>query len=91
MNINHYKYCFVLGIAAILLLLFPEDATAQCAMCRATVENNMSDDATNFASNLNLGIIYLFAAPYILVSVVAILWYKKSKANARKIRIQRHY
>lgn len=90
MKTNHYKYYFVLAFVA-LLLLFPEGATAQCAMCRATVENNVSDGAAGFASNLNLGILYLFLAPYLLVSVVAIMWYKQSKANARKIRIQRHY
>lgn len=91
MKINFYKYCSILAFMVLLLLLFPEGATAQCAMCRATVENNVSDGAAGFASNLNLGIIYLFAAPYLLVSVIAILWYKKSKANARKIRVQRHY
>lgn len=91
MKTNQSKYYFVLGIVAILLLLLPEGATAQCAMCRATVENNISEDAAGFASNLNLGILYLFIAPYLLVTVVAILWYKQSKANARKIKIQRHY
>lgn len=91
MNRNLYKYYVLLSIAVLLLVLLPEGATAQCAMCRATVENNISEDAAGFASNLNLGILYLFVAPYLLVSVVGILWYKQSKANARKIRVQRHY
>lgn len=63
---------------------------AQCAMCRATVENNVSAGDTSLASGLNLGILYLFATPYVVFLVIAFLWYKQSKKNAKKVRILRY-
>ena len=50
---------------------------AQCAMCRATVENNASNGDVAIAEGLNTGILYLFSMPYLLILVIAILWYKK--------------
>lgn len=58
---------------------------AQCAMCKASVETNVSEDGVGFASQLNFGIMYLFAAPYLLVMVIAYLWYKKSKEHKRQL------
>jgi hypothetical protein len=57
---------------------------AQCAMCRVTLENNVSNGEPSVAAGINSGILYLFAAPYLVISVVAFLWYKKSKENAQK-------
>jgi len=66
-------------------------AFAQCAMCRATVENNVSNGEVGIASNLNIGILYLFFAPYLVIGVVGYFWYKSSKKNASKITIQRNF
>lgn len=90
MNKNHYKY-YALGVFLLIMMVPFQDVTAQCAMCRATIENNVSDGVTGLASGLNLGIMYLFMTPYLVVSVIAFMWYKKSKANARKVRISRAY
>ncbi len=68
-------------IAFGVLFLINFSAKAQCAMCRATVENNVSDGDVGLASNLNFGILYLFLAPYILVAVIAFFWYRNSKLN----------
>lgn len=65
-------------------------AVAQCAMCRATVETSMADGNITIAAGLNMGIFYLLAAPYILISVIAYLWYKKSRENAKKVKAVRH-
>lgn len=64
---------------------------AQCAMCRATVENNVSNGDVGLASNLNLGILYLFVTPYLVIGVIAFFWYKKSKANAKKVSLSSYY
>lgn len=64
---------------------------AQCAMCRATVENNVSNGDIGLASNLNLGILYLFVTPYLVIGVIAFLWYKKSKQNAQKVRLASYF
>jgi hypothetical protein len=75
----------------ILALLSVNEALAQCAMCRATIENNVSAGETAIGSGLNLGILYLFVTPYLLISVLAFLWYKKSRENAKKIRALRYF
>ena len=70
-----------------LLLTFtvvPFLIQAQCAMCRTQVVNNVSQGETTFAAGLNMGILYLFCAPYLLIGVVAVLWFKHSKVSERK-------
>ena len=54
---------------------------AQCAMCRATLENNISNGEIGIAENLNLGIMYLFVMPYTAIAVVGYFWYRSSKLN----------
>ena len=75
-----------IGIAlltAAFWLLAQTITLAQCAMCRATLETNVSNgDETVLAAKLNIGILYLFVAPYLVVAAIAYLWYK----NSRKAR-----
>ena len=59
-------------------------ASAQCSMCRTTLENNVSNGNIGIAAGINFGILYLFFAPYIAVAVIAWLWYRTSKSNERK-------
>lgn len=60
---------------------------AQCAMCRTQIKNNVSHGETEMAAGLNNGIMFLFFAPYIVVGLVAFLWFRYSKVNERKISI----
>lgn len=60
---------------------------AQCAMCRTTIENNVSAGDTALGSGLNLGILYLFVMPYLIIATIAYFWYKKSRENAKKVNI----
>lgn len=53
-------------------------------MCRASLENNVSNGDAGISASLNTGILYLFAMPYLMVIVIGILWYRYSRANARK-------
>jgi len=55
------------------------DLSAQCAMCRATLENNVSNGDIGIAAGINFGILYLFAAPYMVIALIAFFWYKTSK------------
>lgn len=57
---------------------------AQCAMCKATLENNISNGDIGIAAGINFGILYLFFSPYVAIAVIAFLWYKTSKRNAQK-------
>ena len=60
------------------------DILAQCAMCKASVETNVNEDGIGFASKLNIGILYLFATPYLLAMIIGYVWYIKSKEHKRK-------
>ncbi|MEX2233403.1 MAG: hypothetical protein WD824_14665 [Cyclobacteriaceae bacterium] len=55
------------------------NASAQCAMCRSTLENNFSNGDPGIAAGINTGILYLLMLPYLAVVVIGILWYKSSR------------
>lgn len=59
-------------------------AVAQCAMCRATLENNVSNGDIGIAAGINTGILYLFVAPYLAVGVIAWFWYRNSKRHGQE-------
>ncbi len=69
---------------AMLLLFSIGETMAQCAMCRATLENNLSNGDPGIAAGINFGILYLFVAPYLAVAVVAFFWFKTTRSNAKK-------
>ncbi|WP_010137118.1 hypothetical protein [Ochrovirga pacifica] len=54
---------------------------AQCAMCKAVVENGDS----GLAEGLNDGIVTLMIIPYILVAIVAFVLYRYFKANKEQV------
>lgn len=56
-------------------------AEAQCAMCRTTLENNVSNGDIGIAAGINFGILYLFTAPYLVIGLIAFFWYRSSKNN----------
>lgn len=67
-----------------MVLMSGVSSLAQCAMCRATLENNLSNGNIGIAAGINFGILYLLLAPYLFVILIAYLWYRTSKNNARK-------
>lgn len=76
----------------LFFLLVQFDSSAQCAMCRTTVESTISNGRSNIATGLNTGILYLLTAPYLLVSAIAFLWFRQSKKEQQdriaKLRIR---
>lgn len=60
------------------------DVAAQCAMCRTTLENNYSNGDPGIAAGINTGILYLLSMPYLVVGILAYLWYKSSKNASKK-------
>jgi hypothetical protein len=79
-----------IGLLSLILLTTVADTFAQCAMCRATLENNLSNGNPGIALGLNFGIMYLFFAPYLAVGVLAYFWYRTSKNNALKESFKRN-
>ncbi len=75
-------------ILVIFLLSLAPELMAQCAMCRGSVESTISNGRSGVASNLNLGILYLFVAPYLIVATIGYLWYRNSKQeHGRRLEI----
>ncbi len=71
-------------ILVFTLFLVSFDSFSQCAMCRTTVESTISDGRSTIASNLNKGILYLFAAPYLSFFGISYLWFYQSKKEEEK-------
>ncbi|MFV9552324.1 hypothetical protein [Algibacter sp. PT7-4] len=61
-------------ISTLISTLFFIKSNAQCAMCRAVLENEAGQTA---AEGINDGIVYLMAIPYILVAGIGYFIYKK--------------
>ena len=61
---------------------------AQCAMCRASVENNVSNGDTSIGAGLNNGILYLFIMPYLIAGVIGFFWYRAAKRKKQKLAIR---
>ncbi|GGK12644.1 hypothetical protein GCM10007962_03710 [Yeosuana aromativorans] len=61
-------------IILILVLFISIPADAQCAMCRAVLENEEGQSA---AAGINNGIVYLMAIPYILIAGIGVIIYRK--------------
>ena len=71
-------------LAVVVMVLFTFSVKAQCAMCRATLENNLSDGELEVGSSINNGILYLFVMPYLTIGLVAFFWYRNSRLNVAK-------
>ena len=71
-------------VVLILMMSILPETLAQCAMCRATLENNVSNGNIGIAAGINFGILYLFFTPYLAVGAIIFLWYKTSKSNVQQ-------
>jgi len=69
---------------SLLLALSSIASFAQCAMCRATLENNFSNGKPGIAAGINTGILYLLSMPYLAAMIIGYFWYRSSKLNGNK-------
>lgn len=81
-----YKKLKYIFLSLLLTVLCQAHALAQCSMCRASMENSLSQDSDQFSSGLNTGILYLFIMPYLIIAVIAYFWYKASRKNGNRKR-----
>jgi len=63
------------NITLILVLFFVLESNAQCAMCKAVVENGGLD----MAEGINSGITYLMLFPYLLVALLGYVLFRYKK------------
>lgn len=78
-------------LTALLVVFSASLGFAQCAMCRATVENNVSNGDTTVGAGLNMGILYLFSAPYIALAAIGYVWYRHAKKKKQMIASGRRF
>jgi hypothetical protein len=62
-----------------LIFVFSGQLDAQCAMCKSAAESTLKNDPSSMAKNLNTGILYLMAVPYLMIAFIfrkqiATLW-----------------
>lgn len=66
--------------AVVILVMISATSFGQCAMCRATAENASENVDKGIGEGLNSGILYLMGAPYILLAIVGIIFFRKKIA-----------
>lgn len=76
---------FKISLAFALFLITQVNTFAQCAMCRASVENNVANGDTSIGAGLNAGILYLFVMPYLMAMVIGFFWYRAAKKKKAKL------
>lgn len=80
---------FISKISLVLLLTFAfnfitiESTTAQCPMCKISAESNLKEGGTA-GKGLNKGILYLFAAPYLMIGGLAFMYFRNRKNNSEE-------
>lgn len=74
----------IVVICIILLTCITVDLTAQCAMCRATVESS-AKTPNGKGKGINSGILYLMVIPYLMAAGIGYFWYKHSRKETAKL------
>ena len=73
------KYGVALALGFLFVVL-ADSAEGQCVMCKAVAEDSAEDGG--LGAGLNKGILYLMAVPYILLSALFFVIYKKWKEDS---------
>ena len=73
----------IIVIILLFTVLFIAEGFTQCPMCRMTVESNFADGGTA-GLGLNRGIMYLLAAPYLVVGTIGFLYWKSQRSPSEK-------
>ncbi len=69
---------FIPLVLALVAAFAWEQATGQCVMCKAVAEDSADDGG--LGAGLNQGILYLMAVPYILLSALFFVLYRRRKS-----------
>ena len=74
------KVLRIIIVSLFFALLLAAEAYSQCPMCRMTVESNYAGGGSA-GLGLNHGIMYLLAAPYLVVGTLAFFYWKNQRDN----------
>jgi len=71
------RFVFILTLVLVAGIL-----SAQCPMCRMSLESNLENGGT-MGRTINAGILYMLGMPYLLVGFLGYVWYKNRKKMER--------
>ena len=74
MSFKKFNSTIYILAASLTFLMISSDVAAQCAMCKLSVETGMKEKT-------NPGIFLMFAAPYVVVFTVAMVWWFNRKKS----------
>ena len=77
--LKHKKVISIFILLAICLI--SNELLAQCPMCKIAAESNMKAGGTA-GRGLNAGILYMLVLPYMMVSIMAYIWWKNRKKES---------
>lgn len=75
------RWLLTAGLFCFLGLNAPE-VSAQCPMCKTSLEANRKDNANAVGNGINNGILYLLAMPFVMVGGVAGLYIYRNRKSA---------
>lgn len=67
-------------VLLVWLLSAMDTLQAQCAMCKAAAEANLKTGGSD-PVGLNMGILYMLFAPYLLVGTIGYWWWRNRKSE----------
>ena len=79
------KKILITFIILIISVVLSSDLMAQCPMCRMSLESNLENGGTAGAG-INKGILYMLAAPYLIVATIGFMWYKYNRRPGDLVR-----
>ena len=69
-----------LALIIALTTLPTQSTTAQCPMCKMSLESNLKNGGSA-GRGMNKGIFMILVMPYLLVGSIGIIWYRNRKRN----------
>lgn len=79
------KNYFLPLFSLLLIMVAIQDINAQCAMCRAVLENNADNSV---AEGINDGIVYLMIFPYLLMGGLGYYIYRTHRKQKQQKQAQ---
>ncbi len=72
-------------LSGLFLLILSANSMAQCAMCKATLENQ--DEGSTIGGGINEGILFLMPIPYILMAIIGGVFYYRYKKKKKEMAV----
>lgn len=66
-------------------MLLSIESIAQCAMCKATLENQ--EEGSTIGGGINEGILFLMPIPYILIAIIGGVFYYRYKKRKKELSV----